>query len=375
LDYFVKDKATNVSFRKTFTINIVGKFNEGWLVLEENGTQCDLNMITPTDAIFKNIYSAANAGSKLPAGSQRVTVVKDRLGVQKIYVLAPNELIQPYYVDFLKVATLNDLFWGAPTIKKPQEYYIGGGSNEMVINNGYPHGMSTMVPAPYKLGLPAPGTWDVEPYEMYHIATTFVLYDKLTQRFYKYDLTNMLPFTTPPATALFNVNKVNKKMLFAGANIGSFYNCLFKNNNDDSLFMYKLDLSKTDPAVDTAYISNTNAPGLLTATKFISSRFLPHMYYINNNTMYLLDIAARKSRVVYTFPAGTVVTSAKMYLNTKLSTDPDNNLLIGIATTEGSVGKVYTFPISVTGDFTGNTYRKVYTGFGKINDIIFKSAP
>jgi hypothetical protein len=376
LDYFVKDKGTGVSFRKKFIVNIVSKFDQGWLVLEEAAGACDLAMVAPNDAIFKDIYSSANAGEKLPAGSYRVTVVRDRLGVQKIYIMSPNGLTQPYYVDFLKVAGFNDQFWGPPSVKKPQEYFIGGSSNEVLINNGYPHGMNTLVPAPYKLGLQAPGTWEVEPYEMYSTARGFMLYDKLSQRFYGYNLTDMVPLPAPPSTAVFNVNNIGKKMLFTGPTPGSnAYISLFKNNNNDSLFVYKLDAGLAQPAVDTAYMPNTKAPGLLTATKFVSSRLLPHLYYVNSNVLYLLDIPARQARVVYTFPAGTVVTALKMYVNTKTSSDPDNNRLIGISTTESGAGKFYTFPIGATGDFTGNTYRKVFTGFGKINDIVFKSAP
>lgn len=375
LDYFVKDKTTGVSFRKRFNISIVSKFNEGWLVLEENAGQCDLAMITPVDAIFKDIYSSANAGTRLPGGSHRVTVVRDRLGAQKIYVMSPDELTQPYFVDFLKVASFNEQFWGAPTIKKPQEYYILGSSNEVMLNNGYPHGMNTLVPAPYKLGLPAPGTWDIAPFDMYGVQNGVVLYDNLSQRFLKYNLTDLAPFGTPPAGATFNLNTIGKKILYIGPNPTNVYHALFKNNTDDSLFAYKLLLTAAYPASDTAYIPNSNAPGLLTASRFLSNPLLPHVFYVNGNTIYVLDIPARQARIAYTFPAGTTVTAMKMYLNTRNGSDPDNNRLMGVATLEGGQGKVYTFPIGATGDFTNNTYRKVYTGFSKINDIAFKSAP
>lgn len=375
LDYFVKDKTTGVSFRKKFNITILSKFNEGWLVLEESGGHCDIAMVTPIDAIFKDIYSSANAGSKLPAGSNRISIVRDRLGVQKIYIMSPDELTQPYFVDFLKVASFNDQFWGAPAVKKPQEYFIGGSSNEMLINNGYPHGMNTLVPAPYKLGLQPTGTWDIAPFEIYSVSGGFICYDNLSQRFLKYNLTDLTPFAAPPAGAVFNVNNVNKKALYIGPGATDTYNCLFKNNNDDSLFAFKINAAAAQPALDTAYIPNTAAPGLLTATRFLSSRLLPHLYYVNGNTMYLLDIPARTARVVYTFPAGTTVTAMKMYVNIRNSSDPDNNRLIGVATMESGAGKLYTFPIGATGDFTGNTYRKMYTGFSKINDIALKWAP
>jgi hypothetical protein len=375
LDYFVKDKATGVSFLKTFIVNIIGKFNEGWLVLDEESNACDLSLIAPNDAVFRNIYSAANRGALLPGRSHRVTVVRDRLGVQKVYVLSPNELTQPYFVDFLKVASFSDQFWAAPSVRKPQEYFIEGSSNEVMLNNGYPFGMTTMVPAPYKLGLQAPGTWDLEPYSIYTTTSGFVFYDKLSQRFYKYNLTDLVPFAAAPSTAVFNVNNVGKKMLFTGAGTGSTYNCLFKNNNDDSVFAFILNPALANPAVDTAFIPAANAPGLVTATKFVSSKLLPHVYYVSGNLLYLLDIPARTARVVYTFPAGTEVASMKLHFNLKTSSDVYQSKQIAVAANEGSAGKVYLFTIEATGDFTGNTYRKLYTGFGKVNDIALKWAP
>ena len=376
LDYFVRDKETGVSFRKKFTINVISKFNEGWLMIEETSGNCDLVMIAPNGSVFKDIYSSANKGEKLPGGSHRVTVVRDRLGVQKIYVMSPNSLTQPYFVDFLKVAGFEDQFWGAPSIVKPQDYFIGGGSNELLINNGYPHGMNTFVPPPYKLGMQAPGTWDVEPYYIYSTSRGFMLYDKLSQSYFRYNLADMVPIAPPPPTAVFNVNEVGKKMLFTGPTAGTnYFASVFRNNDDDSLFVYTLDAAAAQPAVDTAFIPGENAPGLSTGRHFVSSPLLPHLYYISDNLVYLLDIPARQARLVYAFPAGTEVTAMKMYVNTKLSSDPDNNRLIGIATRETETGKFYTFPTDATGDFIGNAYRDEYTGFGRINDIIFKSAP
>ncbi len=375
LDYFAKDKATGISYRKKFTINIVSKLNEGWLVLEEKDGGCDLNMITPIDSIFKNIYSASNAGAKFPVGSHRIKVLQDRTNVQKIYVLSPSAVTQMYFADFLKLASFNDLFWGAPTTVKPQEYFINS-SDEVLVNNNLPHGMSTIVPAPYKMGLQPIQNVSVEPFEMYTVSSGYVFFDKNSQSFMKYNLTDMVPYAAQSGTAAFNVNNVGKKLIFSGINTGgNVFSCLFKNNTNDSMFVYQMNPALATPALNAYYMPPTTAPGLLTATKFETSRLLPHMYYVNGNKVYLLDLPAQTSRVVYTFPAGTEVTAMRMYYNSKVTTDVDNNKLLAIATMEGTAGKVYTFPIAATGDFTGATYRKMYTGFGKITDIAFKRAP
>ncbi|GGH56798.1 hypothetical protein HNQ91_000080 [Filimonas zeae] len=376
LDYFITDGKTGIAYRKSFVINITSVLNEGWIVVEEASGACDMAIILPSGQVYHTVYSGANNGIKLPAGTQRVAVVRDRVGAQKIYVMSPNQGEQLYYANFQKLNSFSSWFYATPAVVKPQEYFIMGGSSERLLNNGQLYSFSTNGPGVPKFGLPPVGTHDIAPYEMYSVRQGCVWYDNLGQRFYKQDESyyDFNDFPAPGSAAVFNPNKIGKKLLFTGATSGSdVYNCLFKNNEDDSLYIYKLELTKTD--VGTAIDALGIQPELANAGSYVMSRKLNFLYYTYGNKVYLLDIPAHTSRVIYTFAPGTEIRAMKLYYNSKLTADPDNYNLIAIATNEGGAGKVYQFPLAATGAFAGDTYRNVYTGFGLIHEITFKRAP
>jgi hypothetical protein len=373
LDYFVTDKKTAVIFRKRFVVNILSKYSEGWMVIEESGGGCDVSMISPTDAVFRNVYSGANKGSKLPAGTARIPDVKTNRNVQYLYVLSPGDMVQANFADFVKIAGVTDLFWQAPSPVKPQEYFVNGDA-ELMLNNGKPHTRNLITSGIQKLNLPPVGNYYMAPFEMYTIGSGYVLFDTIAQKFLKLDqnTVTLLPFAAAPSGSFFDLNNIGKRLLYLEANILGQFTAIFKNSADDSLFAY---LIKPEVA-QTAYAryDGLNAPGLSTAKLLVNSRTLPHLYYASGNQIYKLDIPAKTATPIYTFPAGTEIRAMKMYRNLKLFSDPNNNRLMAVATLEaGNQGKVYYFPIGATGSFTNNTYSKVFTGFGQINEITFKS--
>ncbi len=372
LDFYVKDEHTGVEFQKRFSINVLTAFSEGWVVVEEKASGCDLSMITPLDVIFSNVYSASNAGQLLPAGTSRIPEIKVNRNIQSMYVLSPSDAVFLNSANFLKVTGFNDFFFGPPSPVKPQEYFMNS-DNERMLNNGKPHGRNLINAGNNKLNLPPVGNYYMAPFELYSSSTGYMWYDTLSQRFYRQDPNNfnLLDFTFDNADP-FNMNNIGKRLLFAEISINNSYYAFFKNNQNDSLFAYNFRATGGRPPV--ARYDGLDAPGLATASLFVMSKTLPYLYYVSDNSIYRLDILAKTASAIYTFPAGTEVRAMKMYVNRKVSTDPDNNRRIAVATLEGgNQGKVYYFPIAATGNFTGNTYSKVFDGFGKINEITFKS--
>lgn len=372
LDLFVMDKKTGVEFQKRFSVNVITALGEGWVVLEEKGNGCDLGIITPVDVIFRDVYSKGNNGALLPPGSFRLPLIKTNRNIQSMYVLSPANAAWLNPANLLKISEFSSLFFQAPNPPQPQEYFMNG-DEEVMLNNGKPHCRNLVQSGVNKLSLPQPGNYYMAPYEMYSIPTSYMWYDTIGQRFYKQNPTNftLLPFPSDPADP-FDMNNIGKRILHAEDNTGGNYFAFFKNNNDDSLFAYKFSIVGARPPV--AVYAGLNAPGMLTAKKFLLSKSLPYLYYASGNSIYKLDILAQTAAPIYTFPAGTEIRAMKMYRNLKVFNDPNNNKLIAVATLEGgSQGKVYYFPLASTGNFTGNTYSKVFGGFGKINDIVFKS--
>lgn len=369
---YAKDLKTGVEYQKKLYVAVLTAYSEGWLVVEENNGTCDLSMITPADTIFRNIYSLANKGDKLPAGTRRIPEIKTNRGEQKIFILSPSEMIQANYSDLVKISDFGVFFWQAPAVPKPQEYFVNG-DDEVMLNNGQPYGRTLISTGVTKLNLPPDGKYYMAPFETYSGTIGYMLYDTISQSFFKLDLNtmNLVPFNTPTTAQSFYLNNIGKKLLYAGINTSTQYNAIFKNNNNDSLFAYVFNPTSATPAVNR--YDGLDAPGLLHANLFVGSRKLPHVYYAYNNEIFKLDIQAKTAAPIFSFPAGTEITAMKMYRNFKSSTDINNNNLIAVATYENGNGKVYYFPLAATGNFVNNTYSKVFTGFNKINELTFKS--
>lgn len=363
LNLFITDNATQITTIKKMQVKVVSALNEGWLVLEDGNTMADVSIINPVDSIFHHIYSKANPQLPLPVGTHHVYVT-NRRGEQNIYLLSPAGGTQVYFSTFMAIADFRDWFFVAPT-PKPQIFTTFDGG-EAIINNGQPYILSLFSPAPFKFGIAPPGNYYMAPFQMPSIYGP-LLYDTVSQRFMTQDIYSsaLLAFDNSPAEAAFNMNKVNKHMQFAENGSDNKAYCLFRNNNNDSLFIYTVnnDGSYSNPGTVSAV---ENAPGLSTANLLIMSKLLPHLYYTSGNKLYLYDIPAAKARVVYTFAAGTDIRRLKLA--------PGYRTMV-IATHESGEGKVYYFPIAATGDFEGNTYSKVFNGFGKINDLSYKPAP
>jgi hypothetical protein len=371
LDFYVKDNKTGVEVLKRFTINILTALSEGWIIVEEKAAGCDLNLITPTDVIFRDVYSNIN-GSMLPAGTSRIPEIKVNRNIQSVYIISPNDMIYLNFANFLKVSEFNSFFFQPPS-PKPQEYFMNS-DEEVLLNNGKPYCRNLNGPGTIKLGIPSVGNYYMAPFELHSISSSYIWYDTIGQRFYRQDPNNfsLLSFPSDPADP-FDMNNIGRQLLFADMNTASSYYAFLKNNQNDSLYAYNFKTGGTGRAPVAVY-AGLDAPGLATAKKFVMSKTLPFLYYTNGNSIYKLDIPAKTASPVYTFPAGTEIRAMKMYVNRKTSSDPNNNKLIAVATLEaGSQGKVYYFPIANTGNFTNDTYSKVHTGFGKINEITYKS--
>ncbi|HVI48531.1 MAG TPA: PKD-like family lipoprotein [Chitinophaga sp.] len=362
LHLFITDNKTGVTNINKMTVKVLSAFNEGWLVLEDGSTQADLSMITPVNTVFHRIYSKSNPERPLPTGANMVDVTMRRSD-QVIYVLSPAGGIQVDYTSFRVTTSFNDWFFAPPAVIKP-ELHIGYSGGEVIINNGRPYSFATMVPPPFKFG-PAPvGSYYLAPFLMSSDIRGPIYYDTIAQGFRYPDPWTFDLYPLEGANEFFTMKKVSKRLIQAAPGQGAQIACLFKNNNNDSLFVYTFQ-SEGEYSEPTGASPVKTAPGLGSTRVFCPSKMLPHIYYASDNKLYLYDIPAQSARLAYTFPAGTEVRKMKVF--------PLTNRVLVVATHEAGKGKVYYFPVGATGDFENNTYSKVFEGFDKINDIAYKT--
>lgn len=374
LQYTITDTVTDISKIETYLLVVSGKLSEGWLVLEEkpDGTQ-DVSIVNPDQSIIRDLYYTANA-EPLPPNSSKVQVLNANI-VQLIFVYAEDDGVQVENASFTKINNQSDWFLNASTTGKvTNQLYTKYAFGAFIIVDNDVHVYAQIPHQLTKYGAPMKGNWSLSEYAIpKDFNAEAIFYDTKNQRFLIHQQNKLMGFSHPAGSA-FDMNNVGKELLFIGPSLTTYYNCVMKNNHDDQVYIYRVNLSGAIAGAEVYQVED--APGIERATFFASSGLYLHIYYAVDNKIYLLDIPAKKSRLVYSFPAGTAITSFKLKQSFGLFVSyPDNNRTLAVATQENNEGKLYTFPISNTGDFENGTYHNVIGGFGKILDIDYKNRP
>lgn len=366
LDLFVKDKSTNVGFYKKFYVKVISLFNQGWLVMHEKNGKNDISIIKSDNTIEHDIYSKSNNQEYLPAGWGKICVYTKKTN-QIIYFLTTNDGVQVSPGNFVRNARMKDWFFFDPGPIQPLDVYLAS-SDEHFLARGKAYGAYHAVIGPGKYGVATPGNYYLAPYQLSLNTGNFIFYDTIGQRFWfrpanfgEFPLTNIsLPASTPQP---WNLNNIGKRLLYASMATSSTFTCVFESNQKDSLFIMRGNLNGGNSISQFVDTLPAGLP-LQTASQYLASRQVQHMYYANGNNLYLWDVLAKTNKLVYTFPGGTEVRRMKWF----------NNMIMA-ATQEGAEGKVYLFEVSLTGEISGGVPKTVYGGFGQIRDVTYKPAP
>lgn len=424
----VTDNTTGVSFYKFYSLNVDTSpwGGEGWVILQDQPTEggCDISVITTRDGavrgnIYSNVYSIANNGNKLPSGTYKVNVINylSTLRIQKVSFFYPNGGLQVRSTDFADSSLHTSWYLVAPTSFNFQlNGQVSGGNYEYQFNNNqlsYRRVNALTIPTPpIKFGAPVQGTWTLSPFVMNNAGNEFLytLYDKANKCFLLYNVeTNTpIPSTLPDvanghflpysggAAALnpttgqgFDLNKIGRNLVYTensqplASGTTPYYSSIFRNNAGDSTFLYQFPVATSYANNFTAgrfYLSKTNVPGIDSASLFACPTYLTmpgKFYYVRDNSIYtcaVANFAASTSQVGYSFPAGTIIKTMKVFKSGYVTAPATESRVLVVATDETSSGgghKVYFFNLGATGDIN-NTPANVYTGFDKIVDIAFK---
>jgi hypothetical protein len=425
----VTDNTTGVSYYKFYALNVNASpwGGEGWVVLQDQSSQggCDISVITTRDGavrgnVYSNVYSLANA-QKLPVGTYRVNVINYNapLRIQKVSFFDPNGGLQVKSTDFSDSSLHTSWFLVPPSSMNLQlNGQVSGGQYEYQINNNqlyYRRVNATSIQTPpIKFGAPVLGTWTLSPYIMNNTGNEqyYTMYDQANKCFLLYNVeTNTLTPTNRPdianshfvpyagaASALhpttgsgFDLNNIGRNLAYTEnsqpltTGTQPNYNCIFRNNAGDSTFLYQVPVNlayNNNFATGRFFLSNTNNPGINSASKFACPTFLTmpgKFYYVSNNNIYVCTVAAlaaSASQVGYSFPAGTIIKAMKVFKSGYAAAPASESKVLVVATDETASGggnKVYFLNITATGTISP-TPADIYTGFDKIVDITFKKA-
>lgn len=378
LDFVVKDTVTGVSYFKKLYMQVTTNFQTGWMALEQKPGGADISFIRPDFTAYHGIYSGANPDRPLPATARQLVSINTSslLGTLNMVYYDGGG----YTMDNASLQVTGDytkLFYAPPaivqpyTMSKPTIYAYGPytlcGGKVYALNGLFASKLfGTSFTAPDNLD------YKVAPFIAGGFSYGGVFFDQLNYRFlYDGGSTSTTLKTFPVNTSMaFDLNNVPKKMLTMKAGLGNIlaptnWYSVFKNQDNDSCFLYTLNPggNQTTSPVAEAQQAILNSPDVQNSPDYLFSNTIKQMYYAAGNKLYLYDMVANASRVIYEFAAGEAITAMAM-----------QNGVITLATYNGHAGggAVYYLTVAATGDISGNTYSQLIPGFEKIVSLVYK---
>lgn len=401
---------------------------------------CDVSIITSRDgvtrgAIYSNVYSLAN-NHKLPTGTNKMAVMNynNTLRIQKVAFYYPNGGTQVRSTDYQDSSNATGWFVIPPSVVNVESNAVApiSGMYETLINNGqlyYQNVNATSIKTPpIVYGAPIVGSWPaLSPYFMMNANGGYcTFFDKVNRCFLHINMSNntLIPSTQPDAgnqhwaaysgsggaTNLsvtgkgYDLNNIGRDLVYTenaqmtdGAVIQPVYYCIFRNTTKDSTFMYQFASGSTgilnnlttgryflkDAATN---VTGINSASIFAVPAFTTTAVSNVFYYVpgnGTNKIYVCNPsytgtlpATTTSHLGYSFPAGTIIKSMKVFKSgyNATSVPSTESRVLVVATDEtanGNGNNVYFFNLTNVGEII-NTAANVYTGFDKIIDIAFK---
>lgn len=358
LEYKVTNTSNGVSAFKTFRIQVSSVFRDGWLVCNSSGGKAQLGFIrsdykvfyTPAESVNQTVYQGdavgAYAYSNLDGSQFGVTFFTDNGN----YQFNANDFLQigKPATDFKPV---RDKFSFAPSMFRTEVF---------VINNGNLYAASLWdqsLNVTYTERLP--GDYEMFPKVIASTLFTTYFYDNKNKRFmYASGSFSLIP-SFGSSTDPFDMSDTRMQMVGAmeGAKTtgSQEYFFIMQGSNGDR---YLYSLSGGTPELNQRIL---NSAEISSAHSFAASLELRQMYYATDNRIYLYDILANSSRLLYTFPSGTRIKQMQI-------PQTDSRTLV-VAANNGTSGEVYFFELTSLGNFTGGSYIKKIDGFGEITNL------
>lgn len=395
--FTVTDKPSGVTYYLNYNITIGNKYVNGWITLEDNAGKGDLSFVFPDHSAEHGIYSDRN--TTVMTGPKKLEIVPftvtDDISAsgKRLYILAESGSQEYNYLTMVKKFDYAFEFFAAPAIQKPEvmTWYstasAGGTARSsslgLVINNGKAH--SNLVggfPGIKKWGdvalTPENTTnYSLAPFSAGGPSYPAIVYDNTSKRFYHIRGFNPSPVagslesfpggSTSGVSSVFDMNNVGMTMMFLdSADVIHEYTAIMKDaNNAPYLLRFKTANSTAAPII-TLKKTEMNAPGILDYSAAAGSTTTPHIYYANGNVISRYETSSNSVLDTYSLPAGENITAMRYAKHSLNNQGPR----LAIATWNGSVGKVYYYPVTTTGSL--GAYTDVITGFKKVVDMVYK---
>lgn len=367
LRYKVTSKQTGIAMFALYTVTVNGIYYQGWLVSSNKDGKARLSFIRTDDVVFaapaETVNNTTYPGHAIAAYSG---IAQD---IALILFFTDQGVYRFNANDFLQNGSTTALFPEGKQFNTLPAYGLNKlTTDQYIVSDGGlyagfgPYFFLGEVLKPYSERFT--GDYSLFPAIISSTQTSSFFYDNKGQRFMRvaYLDRSILPATGNDKDS-FDLGDVGKTMIACDYGLTGY-------SNDEFYFVmqnnagvrYLLSINGTKPGLNQLI---GNSPDIATATKFATSSVVKHMYYASGQKIYLYDILANSSRLVYTFPADTKIVDLKMLRATSKR--------LVVAVNKGTAGEIYYFDLENLGDFVNNTYVKKFEGFGEIVNLNYRN--
>jgi len=383
LEYVVKDETTGVSFfAPLMRLTVQPGFYEGWLVSSNKNNNGMLSFIRNDDVLFlspaEDINEKTYNGEAISAFSSVDFFASFSGLTAQIMYITKEGAYRFDATSFLEMKGGADLFESKKTNFSASAFqgFSGIYTDQLLIDEGEIYG-AYGGSGTITFSESIPGDYYAFPYLFLlgGAANNMAVYDNKNKRFLNVaSQTKSLSVMT--GTGSYPVDNVGKTMIAADFGPGVEYFCVMYDETTGKYYIYSLkgSVSSNNAGINQEIL---NSPELNTATSFATSSLLPHMYYASGNKIYLYDINANSSSLVYTFPDGVIIKDMEMFKYPRkqiaLQNDPLYNKRLVVGVDNGANGEVYYLDLTDLGAVLNNTYSQKFTGFGQIVHLNYRN--
>jgi len=366
LQFKVTNKSNNVSKYAIYNVSVNGAFYEGWLVSNNHGGNAHLSFLREDDVILHSAAAAVN--NKIYPGNALSAYSATGFNMAVVMFFTDQGVYRLNANDFVQNASTIGVFTGGMQFSGSPVYGLNKfESDQYIVNNGGLYAGLGAAFYPGEVLQPFsdrfPGDYSLFPTVIASSQGGTYFYDNKYKRFLDVSYTGRtLNVSSGSAAAAFDLSNVGMTMVACDLGVQSY--------SDDEYFFvmqgtssrYLLSLKGTIPGMNQQIL---NSPEIASAVHFATSSVVKQMYYATDSKIYLYDMLANSSRVVYTFPTGSKISSLKMLRSTS------KRIVAAVNTSAG--GSVYYFDLDNTGDLIGNTYSNKFDGFGQISGLSYRN--
>ena len=385
----VTDTKSGVSTYLYYQLNIVGNYDKGWLLLEDNKGELDLSLMQSDSNIFHHLYSGIS--TYLPLGTPRrlyvgkMSVTDDLADPGKrLYLLGSSGIVQLSYTSMEVELTQNDLFFNAPVMDRQYiqwaSYSYGTavyGNDGVIFNdNKLYYNLTGGFPGEKRWGGMLTSATDGIDYSLYpYMASTSsysspiskTVYDNQNKKFLLVTSSGLSEIPSDLSSPdLFMMNNVGLTMVYMdSSNTVDEWNCLMKDGDGKGFYLrFSTKTGITKATLQKQAVADAR---VIKAANFTSSTNTQHIYYTVDHSIWRYEVASNTTKKLYDLPAKDDIT--KMYFDKNGALGSAQATLI-VATYDGAEGKLTYFPVGDLGEI--GQPAKTVGGFDKIVDIAYK---